>query len=200
MHPYVVAVPNHHHLPGWVRRVHSQASPILGDIIGGLEGDVRDRVIESVEVLQAGISNGKFSLAWHYPRLIEDGMKVFEEHRRESAEVQRQRRQLELQRRKVSDMIRDGGTRLAPDVAARLNRELRAATAPEALRALELEVTNSLATARSADDRRREREIDRTRARIQRSTPRGVPDAPQETWQDVLRRFAEQQSGDSDNA
>src|SRR5207244_2685941 len=43
---------------------------------------------------------------------------------------------------------------------------------------------------------RRDREIGRTRARINRTLPRAALEAesPTETWQDVLRRFAEEQS------
>jgi len=193
--PAEIPAPDHHHLPGWVRRVYGQARPILADLVGGLEGEPREELVSKIEVLTAGISAGKFSLAWHYPRIIDEGMTLFEQHRNESAEIARQRRQLETQRRKVSDLVRDGFARLTPDAIARFNRDVRSAEDVAALKTLEGEVHQAMSAARTADDRRREREIDRTRARIQKTSPRGAVAPTQESWQDVLRRFAQTQQG-----
>ncbi len=59
------------------------------------------------------------------------------------------------------------------------------------------EVEQSVAAARNNEERRRDREIDRTRSRIRKTLPRAVATAePAETWQDVLRRFAESQASE----
>jgi hypothetical protein len=50
-----------------------------------------------------------------------------------------------------------------------------------------------VATSRGNEERRRDREIDRTRSRIRKTLPRAAATEPAETWQDVLRRFAESQ-------
>lgn len=193
--PADIPFPEHHHLPGWVRRIHGQARPVLADIAGGLDGEVRERYEAGVRDLIAAISSGRFSLAWQYPRLIDDGMALYSRHRRENEEALRQRRSLDAARRRVSDTIRDSGSRLAPDVASRLQKSLQAAGDADEIRAIDREAQQALSSARTVEERRREREIDRTRQRIRRALPRGaVAEPPSETWQDVLRRIAGQYS------
>jgi hypothetical protein len=185
--------PEHHHLPGWVRRVHGQARPILADLLGNLDGDSRDRFQASVDALVGGMSAGRFSLAWQYPKLIAEGMEQFEAHRRENAESFRAQRVLDQRRKKVGDSLREAGARLAPDALARLNRTLRSATTGEEVAAVATEVEQSVESARNNEEKRRDREIDRTRSRIRKTLPRAVATEPVETWQDVLRRYAESQ-------
>lgn len=193
--PADIPTPDHHHLPGWVRRVHGQVRPILADIAGNLEDDARARFDADVAGVIAAISSGRFSVAWQYPRLISDGMTLVERHRSEIEEQSRRRRSLDNARRKASDALRDQGTHLATDASARLQRSLRSATDVDAVRAVEREVEQATTVARSVEERRREREIDKTRQRIRRVAPRGAePSAPAEAWQDTLRRIADQYS------
>jgi hypothetical protein len=191
--PIEPPAPDHHHLPAWVRRLHGQARPILADLLGNLSGPSQEQFQSSVDVLIAGISSGKFSLAWQYPRLIGDGMQLFESHRRQNAEQFRAQRALEQRRKKAGDSLREAGGRLAPEVLARLNRTLRSAGTGEEIDAVAAEVDQSVAAARNNEERRRDREIDRTRSRIRKTQPRAAVAEPAETWQDVLRRFAESQ-------
>jgi hypothetical protein len=192
-HPIDPPAPEHHHLPAWVRRLHGQARPILADLLGNLSGESQDRFQSTVDGLIAGISAGKFSLAWQYPKVIADGMQLLETHRRENAEQFRAQRALELRRKKAGDALRDAGGRLAPDVLARLNRTLRSAVSDGEIDAVVAEVDQSVAAARNNEERRRDREIDKTRSRIRKTLPRAAAPEPAETWQDVLRRFAESQ-------
>jgi hypothetical protein len=194
--PIEPPAPEHHHLPAWVRRLHGQARPILADLLGNLSGDAQERFQSSVDGLIAGISAGKFSLAWQYPRVISDGMELFESHRRENAEQFRAQRALEQRRKKASDSLREAGARLTPEVQARLNRTLRSAGTGEDIDAVAADVESSMAAARNNEERRRDREIDRTRSRIRKTQPRAAVAEPAETWQDVLRRFAESQSAE----
>jgi hypothetical protein len=194
--PVEPPAPEHHHLPAWVRRLHGQARPILADLLGNLSGQSQDRFQGSVDGLIAGISAGKFSLAWQYPKVISDGMELFESHRRQNAEQFRAQRALEQRRKKAGDSLREAGGRLAPDVLARLNRTLRSAETGEEIDAVAAEVGLSMAAARNNEERRRDREIDRTRSRIRKTLPRATAPEPAETWQDVLRRFAESQSAE----
>ncbi|HEY8756523.1 MAG TPA: hypothetical protein VIN65_09285 [Candidatus Dormibacteraeota bacterium] len=194
--PVEPPTPEHHHLPAWVRRLHGQARPILADLLGNLTGDSQERFQSSVDGLIAGISGGKFSLAWQYPRVISDGMELFESQRRENAEQFRAQRALDQRRKKAGDSLREAGGRLAPEALARLNRTLRSAATGEEIDAVTAEVDSSMAAARSNEERRRDREIDRTRSRIRKTQPRAAVAEPAETWQDVLRRFAESQSAE----
>ena len=188
--------PEHHHLPGWVRRVHGQARPILADLLGGLTGTSQDQFQQSVDQLIAGMSAGRFSLAWNYPQVIDQGWTLFEAQRTENAEAFAAQRALDQRRRKAGDALREAGTRLQPDVIAHLNRTLRSATSTDEIDAVAAEIQQSVTTARSNEEKRRDREIDRTRSRIRKTMPRVATAAePAETWQDVLRRFAESQAG-----
>ena len=198
--PAAIPAPEHHHLPGWVRRDFARARPPLSNILALLEGDVHDQFEARINELTEGISSGKFSLAWQYPDLVDEGRTLYETQRREGAETARANRQLDTARRRVLDRVRDAGDGLAPDVNARLQRQLRSAVDAEAIAAVNTELDGMLTTARSSADKRREREIERTRARIRRSAAAigSTESAPQaETWQDVLRRFAEEQAAGS---
>jgi hypothetical protein len=176
--------------------VHGQARPILADLLGNLDGQARDQFQSNVDALIGGMSAGRFSMAWQYPKLITDGMELFEAHRRENAEMFRAQRALDQRRKKAGDSLREAGTRLAADALARLNRSLRSATTAEEIDSVVTEVEQSVAVARSNEEKRRDREIDRTRSRIRKTLPRAVATEPSETWQDVLRRFAESQAAE----
>ena len=193
--PIEPPAPEHHHLPSWVRRLHAQARPILADLLGNLSGEPLQRFSATVDALIAAISSGKFSQAWQYPRVISEGMEVFESHRLANAEQLRAQRILEQRRKKAADSLREAATRLAPDVLARLNRALRSAVTAEEIDAVTTEMEQSMTVARSSEERRRDREIDRTRSRIRSTSPRAAAE-PAETWQDVLRRFAESQASE----
>ncbi len=173
--------------------MHGQARPVLADLLGTLSGDALDRFHAQVDALVAGMSSGRFSLAWQYPKLIDDGMQLLEVHRTENAAAFAAQSQLEARRKKASDGLREAGGRLAPDVIARLNRTLRSAADAGEIDAVTAEIEASMAAARNNAERRRDREIDRTRSRIRKTLPRAAPTEASETWQDVLRRFAETQ-------
>jgi hypothetical protein len=175
-----------------VRRAHGQARPILADLIGNLTGEPRQQFVAHVGELIDGMSSGKFSLAWQYPRIIDEGWALYEHQRRDAEEEARKRRGLETARRKVADQLRDAGARLTPETASRLHRTLRSADGVDAIRGVATELDQAVAAVRTLEERRRDREIDRTRERIQRALPRtAVAEAPAETWQDALRRIAE---------
>jgi hypothetical protein len=198
--PANIPSPEHHHLPGWVRRDFARARPPLSNILALLEGDAKDSFSTRIDELTAGISAGRFSLAWQYPDLVDEGRALYEKQRRETAESARANRQLDTARRRVQDRIRDAADQLTADVAARLQRQLRSAADAEAINAIAAELDGVATAAKSTAEKRREREIERTRARIRRSaSAAGVaePTPQTETWQDVLRRFAEQQAAGS---
>ncbi|HYA00250.1 MAG TPA: hypothetical protein VEK76_07845 [Candidatus Binatia bacterium] len=195
--PGDIPEPEHRHLPGWVRRAHGQARPILADLLGSLAGEARERYDGQVRGLVAGISAGRFSLAWQYPQLIDEGWALLEQHRRDAEAEARRRRGVETARRRVTDQLRDAGDRLAPETASRLHRTLRSAEDAESIREVGSELDHALTAARSVEERRRDREIHRTRERLRRSLPGGTAgeDRP-ESWQDALRRIAGQYSSD----
>jgi len=194
--PANIATPEHHHLPGWVRRDFARARPPLSNILALLEREPHEQFARRIDELTEGISAGKFSLAWQYPDLVDEGRALYEKQRREQAEGARANRQLDGARRRLQDRIRDAGDSLAADVAARLQRQLRSATSNEELAAVGTELDGVVTVAKTSAEKRREREIERTKARIQRSaaaTGAATAEPQAETWQDVLRRFAEQQ-------
>ena len=193
--PGEVPQPQHLHLPGWVRRAHGQARPILADLIGSLTGEPRQQFAAQVTALIDGMSAGKFSLAWQYPRLIDEGWAALERQRREAEDEAKRRRGLESARRHVADQLRDAGPRLTPETASRLQKTLRTADGVDAIKGVATELDQAVAAVRTLEERRRDREIDRTRERIRRALPRGaVAEGPAETWQDALRRIAENYS------
>jgi hypothetical protein len=203
----------HHHLPAWVRRAYGQAQPILGDLIGSLEGTARQQFADSVAEVTQLISSGKFSAAWHYPELIAAGQQLYERQAKQKLAAERERRALEASRRKTAELLRDPGVALPAEVVTRLNRELRAAADEAAIKEVSASVRDAVSTARAAAERRREREIDRTRARIERSQPRASRATPRSTraesddgegpgatgnWQEVLLQLKQRMSQESE--
>lgn len=200
--PGSVASPEHHHLPGWVRRDYARHRPALADLLGLLQGEERAAFQRRIDEVTAAISAGKFSQAWQYPELVTEGRRLYERHRDANQAAQRAGRALETARRRAAERLRDAAGTLTPDHSARLHRQLRAATDAAAIAEVAAEADRSLNQARSSDARRRDREIERTRERIYRTLPRAVTAAeePSETWQDVLRRFAEDQEAGEPSA
>src|SRR5690242_20009635 len=82
-----VPMPEHHHLPGWVRRAHAKARPELAEILGSLQGQARVQFLAKVDELVATISGGKFSSAWQYPDVIAEGRALQEKQRADLAEA-----------------------------------------------------------------------------------------------------------------
>jgi hypothetical protein len=191
-----VPEPEHHHLPSWVRRAHSQARPILADQLALLTGDLHEEYLGRITEFVARINSGKFSQAFQYAQLITDGQQLVDSQRRANAEAARAQRAVEAARRRVSDALRDAGDRIAPDAATRLSRALRAASDVDSLRALEVEVKQAASAARGVEERRRDREISRTKSRIEKTTPRGAAVEPAQDWQEVLRRLQEQMAAE----
>lgn len=171
---------------------------MLADLLGGLTGEPLVQFQASLDSLLAGISDGRFSLAWQYPRVIEEGAELLAEQRRAGAEAARAQRALEGRRKRAADGLRDSAGRLPPEAMARLNRSLRAAATADEIDAVAVEIEQSVSAARNTEDRRRDREIDRTRSKIRRAVPRGngSESSNDESWQDVLRRFAESQASE----
>jgi len=197
--PPEVVEPQHHHLPAWVRRAYSLARPILADQLALLTGDTRERYERDIDEFTSRINAGKFSQAFNYQQLIVHGQQLVDEERREHAEAARAQRAVETARRRASDVLKDG--RLASDSASRLNKALRSAGDVESIKALEKEVRQAVESARGVEVRRREREISRTRSRIEKTTPRGPTTATQpEDWQDVLRRLQEQMVAENEGS
>ena len=193
--PGDVPQPQHLHLPAWLRRAHGQARPILADLIGNLSGEPRQQYSAHVAELVEGMSSGKFSLAWQYPSLIDEGWVLVGRQRAEAEDEAKRRRGLESSRRRVADQLRDAGARLPSETATRLNRTLRSAAGPDAIKEVASELDHAVAAVRTLEERRRDKEIDRTRERLRRSLPRAADaEGPAETWQDSLRRIAEQYS------
>lgn len=195
--PLPVAEPQHHHLPSWVRRAHAQARPILADQLAALSGTLRDEYQQRVDDFVARISSGKFSQAFQYAQLITEGQELVERQRRDNAQALRAQRTLDSARKRASDALRAAGERLPAETSARLNRALRSASDSDALRTVETEVRQAVGAARGVEDRRRDREISRTRSRIEKATPRGAATAEQtQDWQDVLRKLQEQMAAE----
>jgi hypothetical protein len=170
---------------------------VLADLLGALEGDRRSELEAQLAELTTVISGGKFSQAWNYQKVIDAGQTLLVTQRAEQAERGREHRIVEVSRRRVSEELSENAPRLRSETAARFTRELRTATDPAAVATLGTEVKRAVDAVRSGEERRREREIGRTRARIQKTQPRsGGADAPVETWQETLRRFAEQQAAE----
>jgi len=153
---------------------------------------------EAIAQLTSVISSGKFSQAFRYADLIALGERLLAEHRRDQAEAARVQRTLDAARKRVNDQLRDAATQVPQETWSRLSKSLRAASDLDAINAVGDEVTASLSSARTVQERRREREIHRTRTRIQRSTPRSQTSAPPaEDWVEVLRRLQEEMTAGS---
>jgi hypothetical protein len=188
-----VREPEHHHLPSWVRRTFAQARPILADQLGVLKPDARAQLERGIDDITARISEGKFSQAFNYPQLIQHGQELYLHQRREDAELERAQKMTDVARRHAGEMLRDGAPHLAADAATRLNKALRAADDVDAVKAVEAEIRHALEAARAVAERRRDREISRTKSRIQKTA---APAGPAEDWQDVLRRLQEQMAAE----
>jgi hypothetical protein len=190
--PADVPQPEHAHLPGWVRKVHADAAPIFGDLLAQLEGEDKTKLEERITATIAQINAGKFSNAWHYPTLIEQGFASWARERNQKFESDRARRDMDGKRKQLTAAVRDPLSKLSTVTASKLARELASAREPEAMEAVELEVNRAIESAQSADNRRREREISKTRDRITRTAPKSKskPEQP-ESWQDVLKRLTE---------
>ena len=195
--PADVPEPAHRHLPAWVRRAFAKARPILADLLGSLDGDTREEFVSAVTRLTGLISEGKFSQAFQYPQLIDAGMQLYERQRKEQAETARLHRALDAARRRAGERLRDATGQVTPEIASRLNKAIRSANDQEAMTAVEHELSHALESARSVQERRRDREISRTKSRIDRSSVRTAPAADEtETWQDVLRRLHDQMAAE----
>jgi hypothetical protein len=193
--PVDVPQPEHSHLPGWVRKVHAEAAPIFGDMLAQLEGEDKTKLEERINATVAQISAGKFSNAWHYPTLIEQGFAAWARERNQKFESERTRRDMDGKRKRLTAAVRDPLSKLSTETASKLARAVTSARDPEALEAAELEVNRAVDAAQSADTRRRDREISKTRDRISRSAPKSrsskSSEPETESWQDVLRRLTE---------
>jgi hypothetical protein len=180
-----------------VRRAYAKAGPILGDLAGNLEGEAREQYMTSITDLTARISAGKFSQAFQYPQLIESGLALYDQQRKQSEASERARRVLDSARRSVGETLRDAGPRLSAEASSRLNKALRSASDQAAIDAVAAEARGAMDSAKAIEERRREREISRTRTRIARTTPKNAAAADgSETWQDVLRRLQEQMTAE----
>jgi len=189
-----VPYPEHHHLPGWVRRAHAEARPALGDLLAQLQGEERARLQHRLDELTAAISAGRFSNAWQYPDLVSDGRAALERQRAAQADAERANRALETRRRRAGERLKDAAGQLPAEASARLTRSLRSAADDAAIAEVEAETDGALSSARLVSARRRDREIERTRSQLQRALPKsGATEPASESWQDVLRRFAADQ-------
>ncbi len=192
--PGTVPAPEHHHLPSWVRRTYGLAKPVLSDLLAALDVDSAQQLQEELTALTAQISSGKFSVAWRYPDVISRWGAVFQSQRQSTVEADRANRATEMIRHRLLESLRVEGGKTAPDVVSRLTKAVQSAGSTEALQAVEREVKMTLRSARTIEAKRREREIDRTKAQIQRTArTASTPAAAGESWQDVLRRFSEEQ-------
>lgn len=211
--------PAHRHLPAWVRRTFAQAQPILSDLLGSVDGEPRAELLAGLTEVTQLISTGKFSAAWRYPELIDLGQRLYEKQSREKVQADRERRAVEGVRRKAADLLRDPGVALPAEATTRLNRELRAAADQAAIEEVSSRIREAIASARAVQEKRREREIHKTRARIQRSPAGGRRKGPADeveadaeetagepatdSWQDVLAKLKAQMStegGQSDSS
>jgi hypothetical protein len=193
--PGEVPEPQHRHLPGWARRLHGQARPILADLLGNLDGGAREQFAGRLSELVAGVSSGRFSLMWQYPQLIDEGWALLQRRQREVAAETRRRQAVETARRRVSEQLRDVTDRIGAEAASRLHRGLRSAADLDAVTGVSHEVEQAVSSARTVEERRRDREIHRTRERLRRSLPGGDGgELESESWQDSLRRIAQQYS------
>jgi hypothetical protein len=187
-----IAQPEHPHLPGWVRKAHADAAPIFGDLLAQLDGEEKSALEARITATITQISSGKFSHAWHYPALIEQGFASWARERNQKFEAARARTDMDGKRKRLTAAVRDPLSKLSTETASKLSRALTSARDPEALAAAEAEINHAIESAQSADNKRREREISRTRERISRSAPKSkAPAEVTETWQDVLRRLTE---------
>lgn len=187
--PVAVPEPTHHHLPGWVRRDFARVRRPLGLLLAELEGEFADQLRRRLDEVTTAISAGRFSAAWQYPEVVAEGRRLLAEQRRLRAERERQARTLEDARRRLLQRVGDVEGLVGQETLVRLQRTVRSASDLSALRSAESDVERVLEQARTAWSKRREREIERVRARI-RGVARGEGGEGTTTlpWQEVLRR------------
>lgn len=186
--PVQVPAPAHRHLPAWVRRDFARVRPDLGRLLAELEGEELQRLRRRLDEVTGAIANGRFSAAWQYPDVVAEGRRLLEEQRRRRAELRRRTEAREGVRGRIRERLSQADGLLSPEVTARLQRLLGAAADETALTVVESEVARAVAAARVAWSRRRRREIERARARIQQATRSQGPAAAMPTWQEELRR------------
>lgn len=194
-----VPLPAHKHLPNWVRRAHGQIAPQLGEIMASLHGEPRELIDTKLREMTEQISAGKFSIAWQYPQLLEMAQQLGDRQKTEDASEYASRRGVDMVRRRAEVQLRTIGGGLSPDVLSRLERELRGASDMEGLMSVESQIQELSHSVQTVAQKKRSREIEKTKTRLAKSLPLNYSavNEPQESWQDVLRRFATEQSSDS---
>jgi hypothetical protein len=187
--PVAVPEPSHHHLPGWVRRDFARVRRPLGLLLAELEGEFAEQLRRRLEEVTTAISSGRFSAAWQYPEVVAEGRRLLAEQRRQRAEREHQARVLEGARRRLLERVADVEGLVGQETLARLQRAVRAAPDLSTLRSAESDIERVLGQARTAWSRRREREIERARAKIRGVARGGDGDTSRALpWQEVLRR------------
>ena len=185
-----IPYPEHAHLPGWVKRVHGQASPIFSDILAQIDDPERSAVLERIQKTVEQISAGKFSQAWQYPAIIEQGSQAWARGRNARLQEEQAHRALDNKRKQLTAAVRDPLSRLSNEATSRLSKALTSARDPEAFSAVAGEIERALEAAKNTAEKRRDREIERTRDRISKAVPKSKTAAKtQESWQDVLKRL-----------
>ncbi len=188
--------PDHKHLPGWTKRMHSQAAPILGDIAGHLDGEAQEIFLGQVNRVVAMISEGKFSQARLYAKLIDDGYKQVSTVRKTQEKSARQTMALSTIRKRLSDDVRALQGRVGQEAFSKIQQDLRQANTRDELHDVQQEVTRLQAEVQQVESKRRDREIARTRERIMHvaggTKSRSSAAVAQESggWQAMLKQFA----------
>lgn len=191
----LLPMPTHHHLPNWVRRAHGQVAQRVSEIMGGLHGTAREQLSARIEAMTSEISSGKFSVAWQYPDLLAYAEKLSQEQRAEDNAAYAARRSIDVVRKRAEAQLRAASAGMPADVASRLGRELGSATDVDGIRAVETQIAEAARSVASVAERKRTREIEKTKSRLARAIATKSGDSTgQESWQDVLRRFAEEQA------
>lgn len=190
-----IPFPEHTHLPGWTKRMHLQAEPILQDIAGQLGGEAKTEFLAKVSRVVGLISEGKFSQARLYQTVIDEGFAELEKDRKISEAGARTAMALSTMRRRLADDVRNLQGRIGADQISQLQQSIKTAETREELMALQSQVSRHAAEAQSGESKRRQREISRTREKILHLDPgaKGGKTAvleEDEGWQATLRKFA----------
>lgn len=189
----MVPAPQHHHLPGWVRRTYAEVRPQLAELLTSLPEPALSEFRHELQKLTDGIAQGRFSLAWQYSALTERGNALREKYQQQAQEQAKQRHNFESRQKKLEQKLRVAAGTIAPENLNRLTRALRLAQSEVAIEELERELQTTMAEAQTSHDRKREREIARTKSRLQKTIPSTQDSrSPTEAWQDVLKRLASQ--------
>ncbi|MGC8461602.1 MAG: hypothetical protein ACP5OR_07165 [Candidatus Dormibacteria bacterium] len=188
--------PDHKHLPGWTKRLHSQAAPILADIAGHLDGEAQEIFLGQVNRVVSMISEGKFSQARLYAKLIDDGYKQVSTFRKTQEKSARQTMAISTLRKRLTDDVRALQGRVGQDAFSKVQQDLRQANTRDELHELQQEVTRLQSEVQQVESKRRDREIARTRERIMHvaggTKSRSSAAVVQESggWQAMLKQFA----------